>query len=387
MTPVTPERESSSSTTAVVQPRRQCFEHEFPSSVEMSHIVQSHMVPGLITDPTLCHVIRERVLDMFRLPRDLVYFCGALPVSLMRKDLDMLRTMEYLVAEKSDGLRHLMLLFRHNDQSFAVFIDRGNRCYGTAYKFSSHLREGLGTLLDGELVWERNTGMRYYVHDIVCVCGKTDVAFEKYTERMYHVRELLRWHIFPPDNDLLNTITFIPKQVFPLSELPHVVDKVIPNLRHRSDGLILTCNTLPHQGKKNTLLFKYKLPKDHTLDLQLGECVAHNTYELLTWDTHVTHLFETVSLSREKWAAVGVQSPLAQKGCILECAYDFEAAKWVPVNIRLDKIKPNDVSTIQLTLETMMETLSMEELRSIARHAKPVDTRIRGNPDDYGYKP
>lgn len=340
----------------------------------------------MIVDPELQRVIRERVLDMFRLPRDMEYFCGALPVSLMRKDLDMLRTMEYLVAEKSDGLRHLLLLFRHNEQSFAVFIDRGNRAFTTAYQFSKHLREGLGTLLDGELVWERS-GFRFYVHDIVCVCGRTEVSYEKYVDRMYHVRELLRWHIFPPVDHRLNTITFLPKQVYPLRELPHVVDNVIPHLRHRCDGLILTCNTLPHQGKKNTLLFKYKLPKDHTLDLQLGDQVGPHAYELLTWDTHVNHLFETITFTLQQWNAVGVQCPIRQRGCILECAYDFDNAHWVPMNIRLDKIKPNDLSTIELTLQTMMETLSMEELRSIARSAKHVATQVMGNPDDYGYKP
>lgn len=385
--PVTPERErAAQEPIPCSNERRQRFEAEFPTSLAMSSIVQNLLMPFQVTNPYLLNVIRERVLDMYRLPRDLVYFCGALPVSLMRKDLDSLRTMEYLVAEKSDGVRHLMLFFRHNDESHAVFIDRGNRVYRTAYKFSSHLRDGLGTLVDGELLWEKG-GLSYYVHDIVCVCGKVEVAFEKYTERLYHVRELLRWHVFAPDDSRLDNITFLPKQVFPLRELSHVLENVIPNLHHRSDGLIFTCNTLPHEGKKDTFLFKYKRPKDHTLDLQLGPCVGENTFQLLTWDTHVTHVFETVTLPRTKWTAVGVHSPMAQQGCILECAYDFDNAKWVPVNIRLDKVKPNDVSTIQLTLETMLESLTIEELLSISYRAKPVSMTIAGNPDDYGYKP
>lgn len=43
---------------------------------------------------------------------------------------------------------------------------------------------------------------------------------------------------------------------------------------------------------------------------------------------------------------------------------------WVPIARRTDKLSPNDVFTIQRTIETMLEGLTMEELLNISRHIK-----------------
>jgi hypothetical protein len=55
--------------------------------------------------------------------------------------------MEYMVSEKTDGVRHLMLITRDDKNVYSLLVDRGFRFYYTNVKFSDHLRTGIGTLL------------------------------------------------------------------------------------------------------------------------------------------------------------------------------------------------------------------------------------------------
>jgi len=357
----------------------------FPSSVEMNRMVQSLLGPFLVQDADFIKKMRTIVLKMYNLPTGMEYFCGALPCSLMRADLDYLYNMEYMVSEKTDGVRHLMLAYKDEKHAYSLLIDRGFRFYYTNVKFADFLREGDGTLLDGEIIWEP-TGFKYYVHDIVCMAGKKQVAALDYKSRMNQVTDILRWGCFPPE-DGNEQIMLLPKHIVPLKELSTLWYETIPNLAHQTDGLILTPNRLPHTGKKNKLMFKYKRPDDHTIDLQLDRrldyCVGeveslssrvdglgppYSAFQLQTWDTHERHDFCEISMSPERWAAIGVPNPEQCPGIILECRYNSDRTMWVPIAWRNDKLVPNDIYTIQRTIKTMIEGLTIEELLNISRH-------------------
>jgi len=357
----------------------------FPSSVEMNRMVQALLGPFQVHDKEFIKRLKMVVLRMYNLPTTMEYFCGALPCSLMRADLDNLYHMEYMVSEKTDGVRHLMLAYKDEHHSYSLLIDRGFRFYYTNVKFANFLREGVGTLLDGEIIWEP-TGFKYYVHDIVCMSGKPQVATLDYDARMKQVTDIVRWACFPPE-DGHEQIMLIAKHIVPLQDLPKLWHTFIPKLAHHSDGLILTPKRLPHTGKKNKLMFKFKNPDDHTIDLQLDRRLDHcvgeveglpsdadglgppySAFQLQTWDTHVRHDFCEVSMSPERWAAIGVPNPDQSAGVILECKYNSDRTMWVPIAWRNDKLVPNDVYTVQRTIETMIEGLTIQELLNISRH-------------------
>lgn len=360
-------------------------EQKFPSSVEMNRMVNAMLNPFLVRDQTFVSRLKKIVLSMYALPETMEYFCGALPCSLMRADLHYLEEMDYMVSEKTDGIRHLMLIYRDERHVYSLLVDRGFRFYYSNVKFSDGLREGIGTLLDGEIIWEP-TGFKFYVHDIVCMGGKRTVSAMTYTERMKKVQDIVRWGCFPSD-DGQEQIMLLAKQIFPLSNLHHLWNNVIPNLQHRTDGLILTPNDLPHTGKKNKLLFKYKSPEDHTIDLQLdrrldfcrGEVEGlpssvdglgppFMAYQLQTWDTQVRHDFCEISMSPARWTSIGIPTPDSAIGSILECKYNSDRTMWVPIAWRSDKLVPNDIYTVRRTIETMIEGLTIEELLNISRH-------------------
>ena len=85
-------------------------------------------------------------------------FIGSMPMNLCRKNLLALQQNEYFVTEKSDGTRYLLYVIEHNGSPTAVLMDRSKnpntifRMHG-AHEVGNAL--GVGTVLDGELVFNR----------------------------------------------------------------------------------------------------------------------------------------------------------------------------------------------------------------------------------------
>lgn len=380
----TPERTRFASSSKHVVPPPSQPQRRFLSSMEMNQVVRDHLAGYLVTDTSIIEHARKLILEMYNLPPTMTYFPGALPVSLMRKDLSYITEMPYMVAEKTDGVRYLLLAFKDDKHSYSLLVDRGFRFYFTFVKFTTSLLIGLGTLFDGEIILEE-TGFKFYAHDLVCVAGNQRVALQTYQQRMYHVKQILRWQCFPADNPAQDLILMLPKQVFPISDLTKLWNELIPELPHRCDGLIFTPNNLPHEGKKNKLLFKWKQPGDNTVDLQLGPYnPADGSYSLLTWDTSQYFEFCNITMSMDQWQSIGISNPNNHLGSILECKFYFERNMWIPEHVRKDKIVPNDVTTIRKTIEAMVENLTIHELLNISQHAKAFRSGVKPyNPEDY----
>lgn len=96
----------------------------------------------------------EKLKEILGLQKEIKDFIGSHPVSLERSHVDVLLNEDYLVCEKSDGIRIMLLIDSHN-----VFLyDRKNKIYK-----SDLVTEFDGTFLfDGELYKECD----YYVYAI-----------------------------------------------------------------------------------------------------------------------------------------------------------------------------------------------------------------------------
>ncbi|AVK77013.1 mRNA capping enzyme, catalytic domain containing protein [Pandoravirus macleodensis] len=81
---------------------------------------------------------------------------GPNPVSVSLAALRDLNPDEYVVAEKTDGVRYALLLCGDETGSpMAVMVDRAGRKFEVAVRAAARFFAGAGTLLDGELAWER----------------------------------------------------------------------------------------------------------------------------------------------------------------------------------------------------------------------------------------
>jgi hypothetical protein len=380
--------------------------------------IQEHLKPHIIEDPDMVSILKEHTLMLYDLPKDMNYFPGQLPCSLMRENLRLLEELDYMVAEKSDGVRCLLLIMSDGVNNYCLLIDRGFRFYRTNLTFDASLFRGFGTLFDGEIVVEP-TGFKMYVHDVICLAGDKGVAKLNYSDRVRLVREAIMFYSFPGAPQYSNRevhqestnrktiknfdgdiVQVLPKRVYPFSELKKLWNQEIPSLSHKNDGLVFTPNALPHKGKKCKELFKYKKPHEHTIDLQLGErldpgnqCATSifdkrreneklwketdprfgknwPSYVLYTWDTKDYLVFGTTALAPEIWKSIDVNDPSTEKGIILECAYHSDKNMWVPIAARRDKLVPNDNYTVRRTITTIMEHLTIVELINISEHYK-----------------
>ena len=89
------------------------------------------------------------------------HFPAANPVSIARQNLGHIRENDCMVALKTDGVRHLLLMTvcPRTHEPVSLMIDRTRKMYEVEI-WASEEYFHLGTLIDGELVWsveERET--------------------------------------------------------------------------------------------------------------------------------------------------------------------------------------------------------------------------------------
>lgn len=245
-------------------------------------------------------------------------FPGPQPVSIERKHISLLSHNEYVVCEKTDGVRHFLVCFTDSqNRKICALVNR-------SFEFSLYpLTVPRDTLLDGELL-----GGTFIVHDAVCVRGE-DVRSKNLLERLSRAREIV-------------------KGILPISKL---VVKCKPMLSYRdmgkltlgehTDGVIFTPVNEPIRMGTHRTLFKWKPLEKITIDFYLKNgnfCIQHESKMLVVQKRHE---------HREKEG-------------IYECSYDGDT--WEPVLKRTDKSHPNNKRTYERTLINLKENIQFCEL-------------------------
>lgn len=210
------------------------------------------------------------------------------PISLGQDSIATIRSQDYVVCEKSDGVRYSLLLCRSEGGSPAsCMVDRSCRQYEvTVYAESRYFD---GTLLDGELVWENDGRLVYWVFDVACIKGQS-VREKDYMSRFRLVQQMLfdpdGYPMLPPeaanqharalaDDDKIasannpHSLCFRPKQCFSIQNMDTLWHIISTTLTHKNDGLIFTPvnEGLPTGTFWNQ--FKWKRENEHTIDFQL----------------------------------------------------------------------------------------------------------------------
>jgi hypothetical protein len=93
------------------------------------------------------------------------YFPGPQPISIEYKHFPVLKGGEYVVCEKTDGERHMMVATTFEGKSKCLFVNRAFDMFEVKINLNKKAYEG--TILDGELY--DNTLM---VYDALLVCGE-----------------------------------------------------------------------------------------------------------------------------------------------------------------------------------------------------------------------
>jgi len=211
------------------------------------------------------------------------------PVSITRCDLPKLRANEYVVTEKSDGIRYLLILCRHpqTQQNIAVMMDRACRKYAVGIVAEEIYFDG--SIFDGELVWNADGRLVYLIFDVVACRGR-DVRQCPYNERSAVIRECFsdpgNYPVLEPSAQLsyaqdlaargkivaidgCNFLCMQPKPCYQISYIDILWNKIQSRqfIGHANDGLILTPVREAVGCRTHWSQFKWK--PHHTIDLQL----------------------------------------------------------------------------------------------------------------------
>jgi len=224
-------------------------------------------------------------------------FPGAQPVSFARQHIEELKTQDYFVCEKTDGIRYLMYLTSDDvsldpnnpnapiERTPVVYlIDRKNKYYYVPRLRFPHQDNApkkydnfhVDTILDGELVEDRypdgTSTIKFLVFDLLVIDGK-DLRERTLDKRLGYLKQFIlqpykNWlKDFPEQRQRQAFILEDKKTEFSYS-LPTMFHEIIPQVKqlHGNDGLIFTCKGTKYESGTDPHILKWKPPEENTVD-------------------------------------------------------------------------------------------------------------------------
>ena len=258
-------------------------------------------------------------------------FPGPQPVSIERRHFPLLKKQPYVVCEKTDGVRYLMV---SNDEG--VFL------VNRAFKIDPvKVRIPKGTILDGELVPSKSGKMLFMVYDTVIAKGE-NVSNLDLKLRLEKARSIIKGIIKTaqaPFEIRLKTMWALGDPIPDLN-----------SFEYETDGLVFTPVNDPIRSGTHETMFKWK-PRDRiTIDfeLKLGK-------DLFVQDRGTPYKEAELHLQNRRGDL--------PDGTIVECGYG-ELGFFVE-KIRTDKTYANNRRTYFRTLINLRENIQLSEFKGL----------------------
>lgn len=276
-------------------------------------------------------------------------FPGSHPVSFTRDHFSGFS--DYLVCEKSDGVRYLLFLpeipnIRGVNDCQGFLIDRKNTFWRITVSVPANVLKG-HSLFDVELVLDYGTDRRILVFDTLFVCG---VCF---MHNNYFERLQAAWYnlIYPVRESKIKSkraIEIYLKDFFRPGQIDFLWNQVCPGLPHKCDGLIFTAVGGDYLIGTNQYIVKWKPNELNTLDFYVKK-TNRGVFELCTLN----------GKNHEKFAETEENSDIPE-GSIVECF--LEADKWKVYKIRSDKLTENTTETANRVLKSIKDNVDITEI-------------------------
>ncbi len=260
-------------------------------------------------------------------------FPGSHPVSIERRHFGILAKNNYVVCEKTDGTRYMLVCFMHDGRKYSLFVNRNM----TMYQISACVPRD--TILDGELV---NDPPVYMVFDGNMVNG-VDIQHLNYIERLKATEQATKGPVAP------NGIKIMNKTVWPKNSVAHLETLQFP---YETDGYIFTPVDEPVRMETHETMFKWKPLNRITVDFKVKK-VDGGVYELYVWDRG-SYVYESNLVNGKD----------EYDGKIVECAYNPNGS-WTAIKVRNDKPQPNNRRTFFRTMVNIRENIVAGDFTSI----------------------
>ena len=337
-----------------------------------------------IIHPGLQDFYVKRITTLCGLNRDHVKFPGANPVSMMRRDLEEIRNSQksipWMVTEKSDGLRLLLVLTMSPQcEPVALLVDRSYGIYILpGILFLPHIFV-LGTIIDTELILEKpiaeemaSLGTRPTLWLLLCfdllVLAGENCCRAPFVQRHEMLSSLLD-ACYKPQIGVDVCILRL-KIFYPLSELKHLCEDIIPELHHENDGLIIMKGNSTYKAGMQKTTLKWKEKSKHSVDFL---CHLHKIVESQKqwmFGIYVNDvagkavLANYILISESDLQRLGLRNFYELELSIVECFWSDETG-WRPERLRHDKKEANYENTLRKTVDNISENITLQELMQV----------------------
>ena len=274
--------------------------------------------------------VREFIINSWGASND-SRFPGPQPVSIERRHFPLLKKQPYVVCEKTDGVRYLMV---SNDEG--VFL------VNRAFKIDPvKVRIPKGTILDGELVPSKSGKMLFMVYDTVIAKGE-NVSNLDLKLRLEKARSIIKGIIKTAQAPFEVRLKTMVDLGGPISDLN--------SFEYETDGLVFTPVNEPIRSGTHETMFKWKPRERITIDfeLKLGK-------DLFVQDRGTPYKEAELHLQNRRGDL--------PDGTIVECGYG-ELGFFVE-KIRTDKTYANNRRTYFRTLVNLRENIQLSEFKGL----------------------
>lgn len=272
-------------------------------------------------------------------------FPGSQPVSIEYRHFNILKSNQYVVCEKTDGVRFMMLVFLYNNKKQCVFINRALDMYTCPLNFKTDVYKG--SILEGEMY-----GDVFMIYDILLSCGETvsNCDFLTRLKSIEKIKKMLTCLKYDPIKLKIKTFHI-------MNEYRQFLEEYLPTVTETIDGLIFTpVNDAVKKGTHETM-FKWKPRDKNTIDFQVKRGTD-------AWRLYVQEKGKLIYESEIPYVMVPENARTwIEENAIIECQYMFNDTPmwWKPVNRRYDKTFPNSRRTFYRTLVNIKEDISITD--------------------------
>ena len=283
------------------------------------------------------------------------YFPGPQPVSIEYRHFPIVKGGQYVVCEKTDGERHMMVALMFEGKKKCVFVNRAFNMFEVSLNLKKNVYDG--TILDGELY--ENTLM---IYDAVLVCGKT-VWSENLLDRLGYAK----FGVLEPIIYMkMDKYRLQMKEFHHMKDFKEFMDEHLPNVKQEVDGLVFTPINDPIRIGTHETMFKWKPQMKNTVDFMMKREPSRETPGcvpgLPAWRLYVQEKGKLVFESEIPHNRLDDKSWF-EDGAIVECMYVTweEPLWWKPIKRRYDKTHPNNRRTFYSTIVNIKENIKMKE--------------------------
>mmetsp|Transcript_15211 Transcript_15211/g.38177 ORF Transcript_15211/g.38177 Transcript_15211/m.38177 type:complete len:314 (+) Transcript_15211:59-1000(+) len=206
-----------------------------------------------------------------------LFFVGSMPKNFSRSKLNYLKLKDYLILEKSDGVRYLILLGKKK----SFFLDRNLGLHKIPNKKNQKIVKKVGTILDGEMSFNIiKEEYEYLIYDIICFEGDWRISTWDLNGRIALINQIQKKN--PLYGNWIKK-NLKKKDFFTKINIKKIFQKIQTNffsndhiflnqnrmenlLCNKNDGLIFTLSKSIYFTKHPNFAFKWKYEEENSVD-------------------------------------------------------------------------------------------------------------------------